>query len=51
VQITQRDPDECLFIDDRPMNVEVARILGMHPIHFVDAGQLTADLRAAGVVF
>jgi putative hydrolase of the HAD superfamily len=51
LQITQRTPDECLFIDDRPMNVEVARILGMRPIQFVDAGQLAADLRAAGVAF
>jgi len=51
LQITQRTPDECLFVDDRPMNVEVARILGMHPIHFVDASQLADALRAAGVVF
>jgi len=51
MQITQRTPGECLYIDDRPMNVEVARILGMHPIQFKDAGQLEADLRAAGVAF
>ena len=31
LQMTQRRPDECLFVDDRPMNVEVARILGMRP--------------------
>ena len=49
LQITQRAPDECLLIDDRPMNVEVARILGMRPIQFVDAGQLAAELRAAGI--
>jgi len=51
LQITQRHPDECLFVDDRPMNVEVARILGMQPIQFTSAEQLAADLRAAGVVF
>jgi len=51
LQITQRRPDECLFVDDRPMNVEVARILGMHPIHFANAAQLEADLRAAGIAF
>ena len=51
LQITQRAPDECLFIDDRPMNVEVAQILGMHPIQFADAAQLASDLRAAGIVF
>jgi putative hydrolase of the HAD superfamily len=49
LQITQRAPEECLFVDDRPMNVEVARILGMQPIQFVDAAQLAADLRAAGI--
>jgi len=51
LQITQRTPDECLYVDDRPMNVEVARILGMHPVHFSNAAQLEADLRAAGVSF
>jgi putative hydrolase of the HAD superfamily len=51
MQITQRTPGECLYIDDRPMNVEVARILGMHPIQFKDAGQLETDIRAMGVVF
>jgi putative hydrolase of the HAD superfamily len=49
MQITQRPPEQCLFIDDRPMNVEVARILGMQPIHFSSAAQLRDDLRAAGV--
>ncbi len=49
LEITQRSVDECLYIDDRPMNVEVARILGMHAIQFIDADQLATDLRAAGV--
>lgn len=49
LQITQRQPDECLFIDDRPMNVEVARILGMRTIHFANPSQLADELRAAGV--
>jgi putative hydrolase of the HAD superfamily len=51
MQLTQRAPDECLYVDDRPLNVEVAHILGMHPIQFFDAAQLEADLRAAGVAF
>ncbi len=51
LQITQRAPDECLYVDDRPMNVEVAGILGMHPVQFFDAARLEADLRAAGVSF
>ena len=49
MQITQRPPEQCLFVDDRPMNVEVARILGMQPILFTSADQLAADLRAAGI--
>ena len=51
LQITQREPDECVFVDDRPLNVEVARILGMHPIQFESTEQLQHDLRAAGVVW
>jgi putative hydrolase of the HAD superfamily len=51
LEITQCSVEECLYIDDRPMNVEVARILGMHAIQFMDAGQLETDLRAAGVQF
>jgi putative hydrolase of the HAD superfamily len=51
LQITQRRPAECLFVDDRPMNVEVAGILGMHAVLFTSAAQLEADLRAAGVTF
>lgn len=51
LQITQRSADECLYIDDRPMNVEVAGILGMHAIQFTDAAQLEAALVSAGLVF
>jgi putative hydrolase of the HAD superfamily len=51
LQITQRRPAECVFVDDRPMNVEVAAILGMHPVQFSSAAQLEDDLRAVGVVF
>lgn len=51
LQITQRDAAECVYVDDRPLNVEVAAILGMHAIQFTSAAQLEADLRVAGVVF
>jgi putative hydrolase of the HAD superfamily len=50
MQITQCAPENCIYIDDRPMNVEVAGILGMHAIQFTSADQLAEDLRAAGVV-
>jgi putative hydrolase of the HAD superfamily len=49
--ITQCPPEECLFIDDRPMNVEVGRILGMNTILFKDATQLELDLRTFGIEF
>ena len=51
LDIAQRAPGECLYVDDRPMNVEVAAILGMHSILFKDAVQLEADLRSAGIGF
>ena len=51
LQVTQRQPEECIFIDDRPMNVEVAKILGMGTVLFKDARQLAEELKAANVMF
>ena len=51
LHITQRKPDECVFVDDRPMNVEVAAILGMRTVLFKDAGQLCGELNKFGVEF
>jgi len=51
LEISQRSPAECIFVDDRPMNVEVAKILGMRTILFRNAGQLAEELRAAGIQF
>jgi putative hydrolase of the HAD superfamily len=47
--VTQRNPDECLFIDDRELNLECARQLQMRTIYFRDAAQLRRDLVASGV--
>lgn len=49
LEITQCAADECVYIDDRPMNVEVARILGMRAIQYESATQLEAELLEAGV--
>jgi len=49
LEVTQRDPDECMFIDDRELNLECAKQLGMRTIHFQDAAQLRRDLAASGV--
>jgi len=46
---TQHDPGACVFIDDRPINLEPASALGMHAIHFQTAAQLVADLSVLGV--
>ena len=41
------DPLECLFVDDNPNNVAVARELGMKAIRFEDHDQLVTDLDKA----
>lgn len=37
-------PQECVFIDDRPVNVEAARELGMQAIHFHSQKQAMGEL-------
>jgi len=45
LEVTQRKPEECIFIDDRPLNLEAPRRLGFAVIHHQSAEQLRADLR------
>jgi putative hydrolase of the HAD superfamily len=49
LKITQRDPAECVMIDDRGLNLECAREMGMKTILVKDAAQLRADLANLGV--
>jgi putative hydrolase of the HAD superfamily len=42
--------DACVFVDDRPGNVEGARRVGMHAVQFASPEQCAADLAALGVV-
>ena len=49
LEVTQRDPEECIFIDDRALNLECAERLGMRTIHFQNAAQLEDELRRNGV--
>lgn len=42
--------EACVFIDDRPGNVEGARQVGMHALHFTSPEQCAADLVRLGVV-
>jgi len=39
---------DCVFIDDSPKNVEGARAVGMHALHFTAPDRLRADLRGFG---
>jgi putative hydrolase of the HAD superfamily len=51
LDLSQRQPEECAFIDDRPMNLECAQRRGLHTIQFLNAGQLENDLRTLGLEF
>ena len=49
LQITQRPPGQCIFIDDRPLNLESPRRMGINVILHQNAGQLRAELQKYGV--
>ncbi|MGB2593173.1 MAG: HAD-IA family hydrolase [Candidatus Acidiferrum sp.] len=49
LEVTQRPPEECVFIDDRPLNLDSPRRLGMNVIHHQNAEQLRSELRNHGV--
>jgi putative hydrolase of the HAD superfamily len=45
----QTDISNCLFIDDRQVNVEGARAAGMQAVQFFDSEQLEKDLHFLGI--
>jgi putative hydrolase of the HAD superfamily len=45
LEITQKSPGDCCFIDDRALNLESARQMGMHTIEMHDVEQLRRELR------
>jgi len=49
LEVSQRTPEKSVFIDDRPLNLENPRRLGMSVVHFQNAQQLRSDLRALGI--
>jgi putative hydrolase of the HAD superfamily len=49
LKITQQKPAECILIDDRGLNLECARELGMRTILFKDLAQLSNDLAQFGI--
>lgn len=49
LDLIQKAPDECCFIDDRPENIEGAAKVGIRAILMRDAAQLKKDLQSLGV--
>lgn len=42
-------PQECVFLDDTPRNLEGAEKFGIHTIHFKDQAQAIGELKKLGV--
>jgi putative hydrolase of the HAD superfamily len=49
LNISQKAPEECLFIDDRAPNVESAARIGIGAIHYQNPAQLRPELCRHGV--
>jgi len=49
LEVSQRAAEECAFIDDRSLNLENPRRLGMHVIHHKSAAQTRAELQSLGI--
>ncbi len=49
IDITQKDPQQCCFIDDRALNLECAAALGMHTIQMQSVEQVRSELLKLGV--
>ena len=48
LKLTQQQPGDCVFIDDRALNLECARQEGMHTLQYQSAAQLEGDLQGLG---
>jgi len=49
LDVLHRDPAVCLFIDDRPENVDAARAVGLRAIQYHTPDRLLDDLASSGV--
>ncbi len=49
LEVTQRAPENCVFIDDRALNLESPRRLGMNIVHHQNAPQLRNELQTLGI--
>jgi len=50
VQKARAPASDCLFIDDRPENIEAARKLGLHTIQYSEGVDLKQALQALGLL-
>jgi putative hydrolase of the HAD superfamily len=50
LEITQKPPEECCFIDDRSQNLEIPKQLGMQVVQMKGTPQLRQELQKLGVV-
>jgi putative hydrolase of the HAD superfamily len=49
LDLIQKAPDECCFIDDRPVNIEGAAKVGLRTVLMRDPVQLKKDLQGLGM--
>ncbi len=49
LEVTQRPAEQCLLIDDRPLNLENPQKLGMQTVHYQNPAQLRAELERHGI--
>lgn len=49
LDLTQKAPEECCFVDDRPVNLEGAKKVGLQTVLMQDIAQLRRDLQTLGV--
>jgi putative hydrolase of the HAD superfamily len=49
LDVAQAEPEQTVYVEDRPMFVEVARSLGMHAIRHRDADSTRRQLEALGL--
>lgn len=49
LDLTQHTPQECCFVDDRPVNIDAALKVGLSTVLMKDPQQLRRDLQALGV--
>lgn len=45
-QTYDKAPEDCVFIDDREINIEASKAIGMHGLHFTGPSQLRSELAA-----